>query len=171
MAARLLVAGRPQASAKFHQVFRDFQQAEADYLREVGAKQAEAQQRFAETAHMIAAILFQFAARAAGALEGATPPEPAPAPAAAAAPQQQYNATIQRSAAGGLGLVLNTNPQQDAVVTSVSGAAQAAGVRPGSVVLAVQGQAVAGRRAGHQGVIGIIKQVPPTAPIALVLHG
>ena len=67
--------------------------------------------------------------------------------------------------------MLNTDAQQNAVVTQVTGAAQAAGVRPGSVVLAVQGVETFGRRVGHQGVVNIIKQVQPHVPIELSLRG
>lgn len=190
--ARGAQISRDQASAKFQKVFSDFKEAEADYLQQVGARKAETEQKFSETARyaprfqtcvhnficycgvlngpvwcrMIAAILFQFATRAAGALEGAAPPT---APAVSAAPAV-YTATIMRSAQG-LGMVLNTNAQQDAVVTNVSGAALASGIRPGSVIMAVQGTAVGGRRAGHAGVIDLIKRSPPTAPIELTLRG
>lgn len=59
--------------------------------------------------------------------------------------------------------------QNDPIIEGVQpgGAAQVAGVAAGSVVLACMNVACAGR--GQQGLIGIVKQQPPTQPIVLVL--
>jgi len=59
--------------------------------------------------------------------------------------------------------------QNDPIIEQVQpgGAAAAAGVAPGSVCLACMNMAVSGQ--GQQGLIGIVKQQPPTQPITLVL--
>ena len=83
-------------------------------------------------------------------------------------PAQTYQVTVQR-AAGGLGMVINSTKKNDPIVGEVQpgGAAQVAGVAAGSVVLACMNVATSGR--GQQGLIGLVKQQPPTRPIVLLL--
>eukprot|EP01050_Picozoa_sp_SAG11_P011655 SAG11_NODE_1250_length_5389_cov_12.806994_5_plen_94_part_00 len=89
----------------------------------------------------------------------------APPPPPPKAPPRVYR--VVREAGAGLGLVLKTNGSNFAFVQSATGAAAAAGIVPGLLIVAVNDQNVAQR--GEGAVVQVIRSLPPNAPVDFTL--
>jgi hypothetical protein len=74
---------------------------------------------------------------------------------------------INRQPGAGLGIILKTTRDGNAICEVAQGAAAAAGIVAGCVIEAVAGVPVAGR--GEAAVVAVIKGLPPGSPVDMVL--
>ena len=160
-------------------VHASFKEADERLISLVNAKQVELGGIFGRVMHDATQVLAQFCGQTAQtAKQGAAPGgggggAPGGAATGAAAGGgggggQQAWFRINRAPGQGLGIILKTTRDGNAICEAASGAAAHAGVVAGCVVLAVAGVPVEGR--GEGAVVAEIKGLPAGSPVDLVLR-
>ena len=130
----------------------------------VNAKQAELGALFGKVISDATQLLAQFCGQTAQIVKAkAAPASPAQGQAGAGRAVR-----INRQPGAGLGIILKTTRDGNAICEVAQGAAAAAGVVAGCIILAVAGVPVEGR--GEGAVVSVIKGLPANTPVDMVLR-
>jgi hypothetical protein len=131
----------------------------------VSTKQAELGATFSKVISDATQLLAQFCGQTTQVVKSKAAPTPgAPAQAGPAG----RSVRINRQPGAGLGIILKTTRDGNAICEVAQGAAAAAGIVAGCVVVAVAGVPVEGR--GEGAVVSVIKGLAPNSPVDMVLR-
>lgn len=130
----------------------------------VNAKQAELGALFGKVVSDATQLLAQFCGQTAQVVKA----KAAPASAAQGQAGPGRAVRINRQPGAGLGIILKTTRDGNAICEVAQGAAAAAGIVAGCVILAVAGVPVEGR--GEGAVVSVIKGLPANTPVDMVLR-